>query len=273
MDCASLCDLIKCIEYGNKLHIGVIMLSNQMNEKMLLPLEMKIHASAICSEIKEMNGGYQTCYACRNAAIEKVLATKSSSYGLCIHGVYEYMQPVLFRDEVIAIIFVGNILTDRGRERLMNISEALPLDTMEINCDLQKCVEISNLIEGYIQILLEKYGSNLKNPVIDHIKSYIAENMENDISVVELSQRFGYNEAYLGRLFKTETGYAIREYVNRERIKKAKSRLLTGESVIEIAQSVGFNNVTYFNKIFKQQVGTTPTQYRKAHNATKQETW
>lgn len=273
MECSALYDLLKYIQQGTKLHIGVIMLSNQMNEKMVLPLEMKIHSSAVCTEIKEINGGHQACFACRNATIEKVLSTQRGVAGICVHGVYEYMHPVVFHNDVIAIVFVGNMLTDGGCEQLMKISPSLPIETMEKNYDLEKCVEISKLIEGYIRILLEKYGSNLKNPVIDHIKSYIAENMENDISISELSQRFGYNEAYLGRLFKTETGYAIREYVNRERIRNAKSRLLTGESVIEVAQSVGFNNVTYFNKIFKQQVGTTPTQYRKAHNSSIKETW
>ncbi len=123
-------------------------------------------------------------------------------YGLCVHGVYEYMRPVIYNGIVIAIIFVGNILTDEGYGKLLTIHDDLPFDTMERDFDVSKCREIAMLIEGYIHILLEKYGTYKENTIVSSIKSYIAENMENDLYIQDLSKYFSYSNVYLGRVFK-----------------------------------------------------------------------
>ena len=53
------------------------------------------------------------------------------------------------------------------------------------------------------------------------------------------------------------------EYITNERIERAKKLLKnTAHSVIDISNEVGFNNVTYFNQIFKKQLSVTPKQYR-----------
>ena len=68
---------------------------------------------------------------------------------------------------------------------------------------------------------------------------------------------------YLGRLFKKETGMCIGDYINLRRLEIAKELLAsTDDKIISISSSVGFNNVTYFNRLFKKQTGLTPLQYR-----------
>ena len=59
-------------------------------------------------------------------------------------------------------------------------------------------------------------------------------------------------------------GTSFKEYVNCLRVKKAKELLISKMSVIEIAERVGYNNVTYFNKVFKKETGKTPLEYRKS---------
>jgi len=80
-----------------------------------------------------------------------------------------------------------------------------------------------------------------------------------------VARLFHYNEKYLGRLFKKETGQTFKEYINKKRIQIAQNMLLnTNYTVTEIAVQTGYNNVTYFNRIFKKIKGVTPTAYRKA---------
>ena len=56
----------------------------------------------------------------------------------------------------------------------------------------------------------------------------------------------------------------IKDYINFQRIEKSKLLLEnTSETVIEIVNKIGFNNVTYFNKVFRCYVDMSPTQYRR----------
>ena len=99
---------------------------------------------------------------------------------------------------------------------------------------------------------------------IENVKNYIEESLCADISVTEIARIFNYNEKYIGKLFKESQGEGIIDYVNRKRLVKAKELLeLSTQTVTEIAQQTGFNNVTYFNRLFKKRFGETPTEYRK----------
>ena len=99
--------------------------------------------------------------------------------------------------------------------------------------------------------------------LIENIKSYIDENLLHDFSMSDLSTVFNYNEKYLGRLFRQKTGTTIKEYCNSAKIKKAKRLLQDSQlTIAAIAAQVGYNNVTYFNRIFKLLTGVSPQTYR-----------
>jgi YesN/AraC family two-component response regulator len=53
------------------------------------------------------------------------------------------------------------------------------------------------------------------------------------------------------------------EYLNQERIRRATAYLDGDTTVISAAYQAGFNNVTYFNRVFRQQTGKTPSEYKK----------
>ena len=166
------------------------------------------------------------------------------------------------------MIFVGNILTEEGREKLTRSSEGIkvPFETMEIGFDRDKCEHIGELLEGYIITLLEKYPeeNNIGNPIIEKIKSYVQANIQYDLSLTDIAGLYFYSEVYLGRLFKKETGSSFKEYVNSERIKLAAKYLTEGKNVIEAANMAGYNSVSYFNRVFKAQTGKTPSEYKSA---------
>ena len=121
-------------------------------------------------------------------------------------------------------------------------------------------------MESYIHYLLDRYGESTQESfdvLIENIKSYIDENLLHDFSMADLSTVFNYNEKYLGRLFKQKTGNTIKEYCNIAKIKKARHLLQNSNlSIADIAGQVGYNNVTYFNRIFKRITGLSPQAYR-----------
>lgn len=79
-----------------------------------------------------------------------------------------------------------------------------------------------------------------------------------------LAQKFHMNPAYLGQLFKKETGKPFNEYLNMKRIEEAK-RLLkrTPMKISEIALQVGYPNTDYFLSKFKQATGVLPSVYKQ----------
>ena len=66
--------------------------------------------------------------------------------------------------------------------------------------------------------------------------------------------------SYLSSLFKQDTGTTIVDYINSQRV-------TTDRSIAAVAAAVGILDVNYFTKIFKKQLGTTPTQYRREKKA------
>lgn len=265
----NLYDLITYLQYGTKLHIGVLFFGNYGNEKCILPQKQTIHAGKICDEFKSRRNGLKRCFRCRNAAIKKARETKEAFGGFCINGVYEYTRPVLLGGNLVCMIYIGNILEKtKGYDKLKTEIEGKEwlFDSMEEDFTFEKCETVAELIESYILILIEKFSSkDLKkfNPLIENIKNYIEENLEYDMKISAIAKAFGYNEQYLGRIFKRETKMSITEYMNTRRIEKAKLLLKeTCDSVINISGSVGFNNVTYFNRLFKKKTNKTPIEFR-----------
>lgn len=269
MEYSSLYDLISYLQYGTKLHIGALFFGNYGNEKCVLPFEQTIHASKICDEFKSYEGNMKKCFRCRNFAINKAFRTKEDFAGLCVNGVYEYTRPIVMDGEVVCIIFIGNILEeDSGLPKLKQKlkGDARLLDTLEKDFPLERCRAVGALLETYIRTLLENisvtHQSNF-NPLIENIKNYIKSNLCSDMKISQIAKAFRYDEQYLGRIFKKETKRSINRYLNEQRIKNAKKLLKeTDDSIIEIALTSGFNNVTYFNRVFKRITNMTPQQFR-----------
>ncbi len=267
MEHSSLYELIKAVQYGTKLHIGVCFFGKYYNEKLELPFEQTIHSSVVCTELKSRNGVYPKCFRCRNAALKKAVETRSSFGGLCINGIYEYTRPVVINDTVVCVVFVGNILSsDSGKIREKLGDKQYLIDELEKDFDIERCEATADVVESYIKLLMEKYPKQSEErrtaKLIEDIKSYIGSNIDIDIS--HAAQMFHYNERYLGRLFKLEAGQTFGEYLNFKRLERAKNLLSScGDSIISISNRVGFNNVTYFNRLFKKMYGMTPSEYRQ----------
>ena len=101
-------------------------------------------------------------------------------------------------------------------------------------------------------------------PVVDRIKSFAEENLEEELSVADFAKRIGISLYYMVHIFKKTTGITILEYKREIKLTKAKDMLLHSEKTIAtIAQECGFGSASYFSKIFVQSEGISPSEYRK----------
>lgn len=99
------------------------------------------------------------------------------------------------------------------------------------------------------------------------IMSYIHHHYSQPLSLSFLATEFNISKSYLCHIFKMVTKKTVTDYINTKRI-SASTILLrqTNESISAIAGEVGFNNISYFNKIFQQKLNITPTVYRQHHS-------
>lgn len=111
-------------------------------------------------------------------------------------------------------------------------------------------------------IIANPMNRSQENNVVALI-SYITMNYDH-ITLQSTADFFGYNLSYLCQLLKKCTGKTFTEMVNNARINDAKDMLAnTSLPVTEIGLKVGCYDASHFTRVFKNQVGVTPNQYRK----------
>lgn len=98
-------------------------------------------------------------------------------------------------------------------------------------------------------------------------RKILGENLAQDISIEELSEKVGLNRTTLQRVFRQMYGVSVFEYRTRVRMQEAKNLLLDGNlSVTEIAGLCGYSNASKFSAAFKKVFSVTPTQWKSAYN-------
>lgn len=103
-----------------------------------------------------------------------------------------------------------------------------------------------------------------KHQKVHEVADYLLHHCDTDESLEELAGRFFISKSYLSRIFREVTGFSVNEYRNITRIRKAKELLAGSEySVTEISEVLGFESVTYFERVFKKLTDKTPLKYRR----------
>lgn len=108
-------------------------------------------------------------------------------------------------------------------------------------------------------------GGGIYETRIKPVFSYIHKNFRKTISISEIAAVAGYSECYFMSMFKKITGYTFVEYLNIIRIENARKLLVESDmSVSEIAWQSGFNNLSYFIRLFKKKFDCSPLKYRNS---------
>ncbi|WP_338541489.1 response regulator [Paenibacillus tundrae] len=115
------------------------------------------------------------------------------------------------------------------------------------------------------RLFTERSKTNRK--LITDILNYAKERIESKVTLKEVAAHFAFSPNYLGHLFKEETGMNFSDFLLDLRMKRV-CELLSDPSfkIYEIAEKVGYKNIIYFNRQFKQSTGMSPGEYRKRHH-------
>ncbi|QAY67996.1 response regulator [Paenibacillus protaetiae] len=107
-------------------------------------------------------------------------------------------------------------------------------------------------------------ASSHENRAVEKIKQYILEHYTEELELQRLAEFVFLTPSYLSKLFKTETGETITDYIISVRIQQAKLLLRRDHNLktYEIGERVGYADPAYFTKVFKKTTGKTPKEYR-----------
>lgn len=166
-------------------------------------------------------------------------------------------------------------LTDlflRIKEHISRIYSTAPL-SFPSNSDIIAIIdrkfylyEITEFFTSQFEAVMNAIGTSSRDSILDDIIFYIDHNYQANIKLETIAPLFGYNSAYLGKIFSKTVGENFNNYVDSIRIKHAKQLIIENKlKVYEISEAVGYKNVDYFHKKFKKYVGQSPAEYRKFH--------
>ena len=108
-------------------------------------------------------------------------------------------------------------------------------------------------------------------PIILDVLRYIEKHLVEDFSEEDLAEHFHISAPYLSRLFKNKIKMGLKKYVLLRRVGVAKKVLSSGKSVTETCFECGFNDCSYFIKVFKTYTGVTPYKYQMLSKGSRME--
>ena len=187
---------------------------------------------------------------------------------------------------------VSIVLTaDNGEQAVkMAVQERPDLILMDINLPLLDGISAMKKIREQLEdcpvIMVSAYSDyeHLRGSMREHALDYLVKpysvetcveavkrglgiDNKRDVSLQDVAEKVNLDKSYLGRVFREECGITVMGYLKNIRIEKAKELLLCGMGASEVAMQTGFADPAYFAKIFKQEMGITPSRYREYHHA------
>lgn len=137
---------------------------------------------------------------------------------------------------------------------LQNLQQINSMDTL--------CHKLQEIVETFSESMFN-YIPSRNSEIIKKAMLYISDHFNTPLTLEEVAAHVHLHPSYFSTLFKNSTGSAFKEYLNMVQIEESKRLLAnTDFSIIDIAVATGFEDQSYFSKVFKKYTGLTPKQYR-----------
>lgn len=173
----------------------------------------------------------------------------------------------LAKERKLNLIRTGKLDISDIKNNLKELEEALVTDAfgseiMKNALFIELMVRINRL---FLSMDIDKGLDDIKfDARIEAILEYINSNLDSDLSIDALSNRFYLNKYYLMHLFKNETGYTLYNYIQKKRAIQAADLIKKGIQAGEVCSLCGFADYSTFVRTFKKEFKLSPKQYYKS---------
>lgn len=219
-------------------------------------------------------------------AIKPLLEERQSAdedYG----DILEYVSPEWLEDVSLAILFRNQsalqsfaMLEDRLPEEnrtailqkviLPEIWQQVCRNLSWVQLEREKSFASLTLAAGFAEIIkcLEENQIKQQDELVYRICSAIPNSLHEEQLMDKLAEELELSKDYISRKFRERTGIRLNKFITLLKIESAKKLLLsTTTKVYEICELLGFSSVDYFSKLFKEQVGATPSDFRNRNKS------
>ncbi len=230
-----------------------------------------------CKLVQSTAAGLERCRASDDRLIAEATKRRCAVSCRCHAGLADTVVPIYAQSQFLGSVIFGQIGDAEGQKtpfaEVYEMVKDLGLDEGELReayesfyffdrRQLESATEIVTILIKYI--LLEHIIEPEFESEIQNIVSYIDENLSEDLSVAKLCRKFLISKNTLYGIFREHFDCSVKEYVLSRRMESAEKMLkTTSYSVRQVGERCGLGNYQYFCRVFKQQNGDTPLQFRK----------
>lgn len=150
-----------------------------------------------------------------------------------------------------------------GPDAVLAISDQYVRQMRRLRSQEETAQWLAQVLHHYTDLVFDQVDSKHRN-VIRKAMSYMRLNCERNLTLGEVADYVGYSHTHFSKVFKEGMGCGFRSCLNQVRVEKSKAMLLAGNApMAEIYSACGFEDQSYFCKVFKRLVGVTPDRYRR----------
>lgn len=253
--------------------------------KMYFNVECLSAAAPLVSDIRDISAAYREIMTARNKDAELMPTIQIDDDAFYARALIS-LRSMLQTDDADSLPGYIEPFYHEGRrlcyarETFLHISVILyraylaccnnvPENASRVFSALLSCQDADEMQAIIIDVCTDFYNqkrSSLRQTYTDYVQKaldFIAHQYAlPTLSLNMIADIIHVSDSYLSRCFKTEVGVGLSEYISRFRIDRAKVMLAVEQKSIKtVAQSVGFDNYTYFFRIFKKHTGMTPKEF------------
>ncbi len=115
-----------------------------------------------------------------------------------------------------------------------------------------------------------KTGGSDELSLFQNILSYVESNLQEPLSLDDISGKFFVNKYYVAHLFKDTLGISLHQYIIKKRLDACRSAIVGGEGISAAYEKFGFRDYSSFFKAFRKEYGMSPREYQNLYRYTQQ---
>ena len=192
--------------------------------------------------------------------IKRVVFESSGLRG-CVKEGWSYLEVKQTIKQLFDIILNDTIRDQADVVDAENVVETV--DQIIETLDYEKLEQ--QIAEAIIYLIPQKaeYETQSMKHIVLLVKEWIQEHYAEELSLSALAQRYHVDSSYLSKMFRQEMGESLILYITHKRVEKAKEYMQNTEmNLADIAFLVGYDDYTYFSRVFKKTIGNSPREYR-----------
>ena len=238
-----------------------------------------------CRIIHELDGCHEYCPQSDLQAVKHVCQTGEVYEYRCHAGLCEVIIPIRENEQTIACLMVGQYLDDSPLEEQWKLVKACCQDRYDISKLEAAFYQLPQFdretIQAYSKILttfasyihLKKLIGNNRSSIAKQLDDYINEHLCENLTLHLISMELGICKTTLCRVAAENLHGSVFQIIKDRRMNLAKKLLEESDiSIAQIAERVGYSDVSYFSRIFSATFKCSPARYRKEHRKAEEKT-